>query len=105
MGWRVGAGPKLVCVTMLNIVLHLPKCGGTTFAANLKAHIGTRFFHYISRQDEEIAKIRRHEGMLLPDNLDYAVIDGLSNELKQKLLGVSSDTLAALAIPSERRGR
>ncbi len=59
-----------------------------------QALIETKYAGYISRQDEEIAKIRRHEGMLLPDNLDYAVIDGLSNELKQKLSHNKPATLA-----------
>jgi hypothetical protein len=36
---------------MLTIVLHLPKCGGTTFSANFRAHLGPRFFHYIAQRD------------------------------------------------------
>lgn len=59
--------------------------------------IETKYAGYISRQDEEIAKIRRHEGMQLPASMDYAGIDGLSNELRQKLNSNKPSTLARAA--------
>ena len=59
--------------------------------------IETKYAGYISRQDEEIEKIRRHEGMRLPRDLDYAGIDGLSNELRQKLAHNQPATLARAA--------
>ncbi len=59
--------------------------------------IETKYAGYISRQDEEIAKIRRHEGMTLPGDLDYESIDGLSNELRQKLAHNQPATLARAA--------
>jgi len=59
--------------------------------------IETKYAGYIARQDEEIAKIRRHEGMQLPDAMDYAEIDGLSNELRQKLDHNRPTTLARAA--------
>ncbi len=62
-----------------------------------QALIETKYAGYIARQDEEIAKIRRHEGMSLPASLDYGVIDGLSNELKQKLTHNQPATLAKAA--------
>lgn len=40
------------------IFLHLPKCGGTTIAANLENHLGDRFFHYISKVHDDI--LMRH---------------------------------------------
>ncbi len=59
--------------------------------------IETKYAGYIARQDEEIAKIRRHEGMTLPQLMDYADIDGLSNELRQKLAAAQPSTLARAA--------
>ena len=47
--------------------------------------IETKYAGYIKRQDDEIDKIRRHEAMQIPPQLDYSNIDGLSNELRQKL--------------------
>ena len=56
--------------------------------------IEVKYAGYIKRQDEEIAKIRRHETMRIPTELDFASIDGLSNELRQKLAAQRPDSLA-----------
>ncbi|EYD73162.1 tRNA uridine-5-carboxymethylaminomethyl(34) synthesis enzyme MnmG [Limimaricola hongkongensis] len=40
---------------------------------------------YMQRQDRDAAAIRRDEARRIPDDLDYASITGLSNELRQKL--------------------
>ncbi len=59
--------------------------------------IETKYAGYIKRQDDEILKIRRHEGMLLPESMDFSRLDGLSNELKQKLEHHKPDSLARAA--------
>ncbi len=59
--------------------------------------IETKYEGYIRRQDEEIARIRRHEGMQLPGQIDYQIIDGLSNELRQKLSESRPENLARAA--------
>ena len=41
---------------------------------------------YIDRQSEEIARMKRQEDTRLPEDLDYEIMQGLSNELKQKLI-------------------
>ena len=55
------------------------------YRALAQFEIETKYAGYIKRQEEEIGKIRRHESMQLPPNLDFLQIDGLSNELRQKL--------------------
>ncbi|WP_085034310.1 tRNA uridine-5-carboxymethylaminomethyl(34) synthesis enzyme MnmG [Ensifer aridi] len=40
---------------------------------------------YMERQAADIAGIRREENAIIPDDFDYSVLPGLSNELKQKL--------------------
>ncbi|MEM9621702.1 MAG: tRNA uridine-5-carboxymethylaminomethyl(34) synthesis enzyme MnmG [Pseudomonadota bacterium] len=57
----------------------------------------TKYAGYIKRQDDEIAKIRRHEGMALPADMDYHAIAGLSNELRQKLTEHQPANLARAA--------
>jgi tRNA uridine 5-carboxymethylaminomethyl modification enzyme len=39
---------------------------------------------YLDRQDEDVARFRRSESIVIPDDLDYSGISGLSNELRQK---------------------
>ena len=74
--------------------LELPDADPTIYA---QVEIETKYAGYIKRQDAEIAKIRRHEGMALPANMDYASLDGLSNELRQKLLQQQPVSLARAA--------
>jgi tRNA uridine 5-carboxymethylaminomethyl modification enzyme len=50
-----------------------------------QVEISAKYSGYIDRQTEEIARLQQHEMTPLPDNMDYSIVDGLSNEVKQKL--------------------
>jgi len=50
--------------------------------------IETKYAGYISRQKDDIARLKRSESTLIPEDFDYTVIDGLSNEAKAKLMQV-----------------
>jgi len=50
-----------------------------------QVEIQTRYAGYLKRQREEINKQRRYAELALPDDLDYSVVRGLSNEVRQKL--------------------
>ena len=67
------------------------------FKALEQFEIETKYAGYIKRQDGEIEKIRRHEGLRIPAQLDFLQIDGLSNELRQKLDHHKPDSLARAA--------
>ena len=56
--------------------------------------IQARYAGYIDRQREDVERLRRHENTRLPADLDYAAVDGLSNEVRQKLGEAQPDTLA-----------
>ena len=56
--------------------------------------IQAKYAGYIDRQQDEIDRLRRYENTRLPADLDYGVVDGLSNEVKQKLSDARPDTLA-----------
>ena len=47
--------------------------------------IDAKYDVYLSRQAADVAAYRRDESFALPDDLDYAALPGLSNEVKQKL--------------------
>jgi tRNA uridine 5-carboxymethylaminomethyl modification enzyme len=47
--------------------------------------IDAKYDVYLSRQAADIAAYRRDESLALPDDLDYAALPGLSNEVRQKL--------------------
>lgn len=59
-----------------------------------QVEIQVKYEGYISRQLDEIEKLRKHENTALPADLDYDTIAGLSNEIKQKLKEIRPQTLA-----------
>ncbi|MCM2972718.1 tRNA uridine-5-carboxymethylaminomethyl(34) synthesis enzyme MnmG [Larsenimonas suaedae] len=59
-----------------------------------QVQIQAKYEGYIVRQQQDIDKLRRHESMTLPASLDYTRIDGLSNEIRQKLDAARPETLA-----------
>ena len=58
-----------------------------------QVEIQCKYAGYIERQQEEINKLRQHEATLLPEDLDYALLNGLSNEIRHKLADVRPQTL------------
>ena len=50
-----------------------------------QVEVAAKYAGYIERQEEEIARQRRNEETRLPEDLDYARVPGLSNEVRQKL--------------------
>jgi tRNA uridine 5-carboxymethylaminomethyl modification enzyme len=56
--------------------------------------IAAKYSGYIDRQQEEIDRLRAYENTILPDDFDYSVVEGLSNEVKQKLSAARPQTLA-----------
>ncbi len=50
-----------------------------------QVEIQVKYAGYIERQQAEIERARRYENAPLPENLDYATVRGLSNEVRQKL--------------------
>ncbi|WP_158775165.1 tRNA uridine-5-carboxymethylaminomethyl(34) synthesis enzyme MnmG [Cobetia sp. L2A1] len=59
-----------------------------------QVQITAKYAGYIQRQQEEIDRLRRHENTALPEGIDYDTVDGLSNEIKQKLNEARPVTLA-----------
>lgn len=67
---------------------------------NEQVEIHIKYQGYIDRQEEDIKKLKRQDNTILPEDFDYAQMQGLSNELKQKLLKARPETIArATRIP------
>jgi tRNA uridine 5-carboxymethylaminomethyl modification enzyme len=47
--------------------------------------IDAKYDVYLSRQAADVESYRRDEGLVLPEDVDYAAISGLSNEVRHKL--------------------
>jgi tRNA uridine 5-carboxymethylaminomethyl modification enzyme len=55
--------------------------------------VQARYEGYIERQQREIDKHARQEGLILPDDIDYTNVTGLSTEARQRLLAARPVTL------------
>jgi tRNA uridine 5-carboxymethylaminomethyl modification enzyme len=79
--------------------------------------VQARYEGYIERQQREIDKHARQEALILPDDIDYANVTGLSTEARQRLLvarpvtlghasrleGVTPSTVSLLLIHLKKR--
>lgn len=65
---------------------------------NVKAaeqvEIQVKYDGYINRQQEDIVRLQKYENTLLPDDIDYKIVPGLSNEVISKLSDHKPATLA-----------
>jgi tRNA uridine 5-carboxymethylaminomethyl modification enzyme len=59
--------------------------------------IDARYAGYLGRQEADILAFRRDEARALPGWLDYAAVEGLSNEVRHKLESVRPATLGQAA--------
>ena len=59
--------------------------------------IEAKYAGYMQRQDDEIARVKDNENVVLAPDFDYARIAGLSNELKEKLRARTPATIAQAA--------
>ena len=69
--------------------------GGSNFPERVREQVetNTKYSGYLSRQQDEINKHRRHEETELPVDFDYDAVTGLSNEVRQKLSNVRPATI------------
>lgn len=58
-----------------------------------QVEIQIKYAGYIARQMDEIAKAQRHENTLLPRDMDFSKISGLSNEVVTKLTEARPETI------------
>lgn len=68
-------------------LMALPEIGqavGDTIVAQ-QVEIDVKYEGYIERQKQEVARHAHHESTILPKNMDYRTVRGLSTEVQQKL--------------------
>ncbi len=75
-------------------VAHLKGEAIANEAAAEQVEIEAKYSGYIERQQEDVNRLRAYENTLIPDDFDYSQVEGLSNEVKQKLIAARPQTLA-----------
>ncbi len=80
-------------VTLDHFVPAVPSITEWSAEVREQVEIDAGYAAYLDRQVIDAEALRTEEGMLLPADLDYAAIGGLSNEVKEKLARVQPRTL------------
>ena len=63
----------------------------------LQVEVQAKYSGYLKRQNDEIERAQRNEELRLPPDIDYALVGGLSNEVRQRLCDVRPETLGQAA--------
>ena len=74
-----------------------PQLGAIPGKIAAQLEIDAKYEVYLSRQAADIASFRRDESLALPEDLDYAQVKGLSNEVRQKLSAIRPRTIGQAA--------
>ncbi len=59
-----------------------------------KLEIQIRYAGYIERQQMDIERLKKHENTVLPEDMDFKEVSGLSSEVVQKLNDIRPVSLA-----------
>ncbi|SCZ72391.1 tRNA uridine 5-carboxymethylaminomethyl modification enzyme [Epibacterium ulvae] len=81
-------------VNFENLIALLPELSDTSSDIRRQVERDALYAHYITRQQKEIAAMKRDEGYRIPVDFDYDIVDGLSNEVKLKLTRAKPESLA-----------
>lgn len=108
-------------VTFESLLAEQPELAAAAFDVDVleAVEIDVKYAGYIERQEQNVARLARQEATLIPGELDYAGIQGLASEAREKLErlrprtlgaasridGVRPPDVALLAIHVERRRR
>ena len=56
--------------------------------------IQLKYAGYIDRQQQDVDRLQRHESMPIPGDVNFDEVEGLSNEIRQKLIEMRPANLA-----------
>ena len=84
-------------ITLDDLARVWPQIGSWPAFAREQIEIDAAYHGYLERQDADVALFRREADLLLPPDLDYAALGGLSNEVREKLIAVTPATIGQAA--------
>ena len=70
-----------------------PKIPKAPFKVEEQIEISAHYSGYLDKQKADIIAFRKDENLLIPENIDYSKLSGLSNEVKSKFRQIKPKTL------------
>lgn len=80
-------------VTLDDFLSAVPVIADWTDDVREQVQIDAAYANYLDRQSQDADALKVEEGLMLPTDLDYGAVGGLSNEVKEKLARVQPRTL------------
>ena len=80
-------------VSLDQFVSAVPVIADWTDDVREQVQIDAAYANYLDRQSQDADALKAEEGLMLPTDLDYSAVGGLSNEVKEKLARVQPRTL------------
>lgn len=81
-------------IDLARLVQIWPELGNLDGKTAERLETEARYAVYLDRQQSDLAVLRREQERLIPDDLDFGSLPGLSNELQQKLMSRRPRSLA-----------
>jgi tRNA uridine 5-carboxymethylaminomethyl modification enzyme len=80
-------------ITIGDLVFVDPELAGLSEEVLNELETGVKYAGYIRRQQEQVERFRRLEELVIPAGFDFAAVQGLSAEVREKLSLVAPRTL------------
>jgi tRNA uridine 5-carboxymethylaminomethyl modification enzyme len=84
-------------MTFADILPLVPELEGVSSEISEQIERDALYSNYLARQQKDIDALRKDEAQKIPVGFQYEALDGLSNELKMKLMSAQPETLAQAA--------
>lgn len=81
-------------ITYADLLRFIPENAELTRKEIEQVEIQLKYEGYIKKALEKVEKLKRMEAKRIPENIDYAAINGLATEAKQKLQKIRPETIA-----------
>ena len=75
-------------VTLKDLEVFEPRAVAVERTVAEEVEIQVKYDGYIKRQAEQVARFKKLEDTMIPENFNYSKVPGLSNEVKEKLVAV-----------------
>ena len=80
-------------VTMDELSRDIPEITIYPKGTRLQLELKVKYEGYISRQDRQVDRFTKLEGIRIPEDFDYDAVDGISSESREKLKAVRPESI------------
>jgi len=77
-----------------DLVPLIPELADTDAETRAQVERDALYANYIARQERDVEAMKRDEALVIPIDFNFSALDGLSNELKQKLTSARPENIA-----------